>query len=268
MRRLALDAQYPAPRGATRDTGGVHALVLVAAFERQCVVGALAHGDHVDTGHLQRHAGAFLVAGEHDLDVGMLKRAHALERAQCLDHDDVAPFHVIHALAPHPLVEALPKRHGTALLEHRVQMPEQEHALARTAFVCRDQVPRTLHSRRHVDPASREAQSIQFGPIYLAHGAHAFGIQGATVDAHRFLQQLQRRGCALLDGSDDPSFCLRELRMSYPGQKEKEGGARDGSFEHRLPPDHVRSSRRIPISVCRMPFSTTSLAAVSCDEVS
>jgi len=39
------------------------------------------------------------------------------------------------------------------------------------------------------------------------------------------LQQLQRRERALFDGSDDPLFRLRKLRMSDPGQKKEDGGS-------------------------------------------
>jgi len=174
--------------------------------------------------------------------VGMVQRPRALERAQRLDHDDVAALHVVHALAAHAIALALPQRYGAGLLEYCVQMAEQQHALALTALVRRDQVPRTLHRRRHVDPARLESQSIQFAPIDLAHGAHPFGIQGAAVDAHRFLEQLHCRWRALFDGSDDALFCLRELRVRRSGQKEEDGGASDGSFEHRF--SHLQFTRR------------------------
>jgi hypothetical protein len=75
-------------------------------------------------------------------------------------------------------------------------------------------VPRPLHGRRHVDPARLKSQGIEFGPIDLAHGADAFRIQGAAVDAHRFLQQLQRGGGALFHRSDDSLFRLGKLRLS------------------------------------------------------
>jgi len=44
----------------------------------------------------------------------------------------------------------------------------------------------------------------------------------------------------LFDGSDDPLFRLRKLRMSDPGQKKEDGGAGDGSLSM-----VVRPSRRL-----------------------
>ena len=169
------------------------------------------------------------VPGRFPLDVGLVQHAHGPERAQCLDHDDVAALHVGHALAAHAVALALPQRHRAAFFEHRVQVAEQQQAFALTALQRRHQVARTLHGRRHVDPAGVEAQRVQLRPVDVADGAHAFRVQGAAVDAHRFLQQIQRRGRALLDGGDDALFGLGELRMRRTGQQEG-GGDGGGEF--------------------------------------
>ena len=49
-------------------------------------------------------------------------------------------------------------------------------------------------------------------PIW-ADGTHAFRIERAAVDAHRFFQQFERRRRALLDGRDDALFGVGELRV-------------------------------------------------------
>ena len=92
-------------------------------------------------------------------------------------------------------------------------------------------------------------ERIELGAVELADGAHALGVQGAAVDAHRFLEQLQRRRRALLDGGDDALLGLRKLRVGDAGQQKEGGGADDGSLEHQavsgsLPDAILRRTRR------------------------
>jgi hypothetical protein len=86
MALAALDVEFEAGGGAAADGGGGLAVLASSiAFEAEGDVAALGQFDHVAARDAFRVAGFFLVAGEHDGDIRVLERAHALQRAQRFD---------------------------------------------------------------------------------------------------------------------------------------------------------------------------------------
>ncbi len=105
-------------------------------------------------------------------------------------------------------------------LQDRVEMADQQQTWATTlAAVGRDQVPRTLHLRGHVDPACFEAERAKFARVDLTHRAHAGEVLGGARHVHRLGQQLERGVGAPIDGGCDPLFRGGRSRVGGAGRR-------------------------------------------------
>ena len=100
-------------------------------------------------------------------------------------------------------------------------MADQQQTWATTlAAVGRDQMPRTLHLRGHVDPACLEAERAKFASVDLTHRAHAGEVFGGALHVHRLGQQFERCVGASIDGGCDPLFHGGRSRVSGADRKQ------------------------------------------------
>ncbi len=186
----------------------------------RATIGAAGGGDQVAPGDGDRIAAILLVAGEDDLDVGILQGAGRLHGAKGGDHDghaalvvaDSGAFGGVRVLAGETL-------EGAVRLEHRVEMADEKHPLAAAAaLVDGDDVagPARL---RHRHPADREAERLELGPNHLAHRLDSGEVQRAAILVHQPLEQGDRAILLGLDGSDDLLLGGAELRGGGGGEE-------------------------------------------------
>ena len=77
--------------------------------------------------------------------------------------------------------------------QHRIEVAEQQQALAARAAVLGNEVPGTLHLGRQLDPARAEADGPQFRGEDIANRANAFDVLGRALDVHDAREQGLRR---------------------------------------------------------------------------
>jgi hypothetical protein len=122
-------------------------------------------------GRREGAAGPLLIAGQHDLQPQAVEHARCPQGAQRLEDDDVPALHVDH---PRPagsrVVQPLEALERTVLLEHGVEVPDQQDAGSQRA-THRHEVPRALELRA-VHPPRGESQRIELGPEQVARRPH------------------------------------------------------------------------------------------------
>jgi hypothetical protein len=189
----------------------------MAALEAERGVARPCELDHGRTRDRERQARVFLVASEHDRDAPVLECARRMQRLERLHHHDGAALHVRSAGSERARALAAEWLAG----EHRVHVAEQQQPLASRAAGLRHQVPRTLHLRRHLDPARLEADRPELLGESVARRAHARDVFRRAFDVHDALQQRFRRRLAGRRVLGDRTLSPVERRLR--GGSEAEG---------------------------------------------
>ena len=136
MAGAAAGDERPAVGAAPGDRAHVLAVLLRQPFEVERDVGPLAGLDQRPARDLDRIARIFLVAGEHDRDVGTLQRAGGLHRAERGDHHRHAALVVARAGTDRRGCPCRSQRwNGRVRLEHGVEMRRS------AACACRGRCP-------------------------------------------------------------------------------------------------------------------------------
>jgi hypothetical protein len=224
VRGLRRHRQRESAGGAPRDDGDVPAAVSPDTLEGKREVALPRCLHHVPAADGDGTPDTLLIAREDDADRRVIEGACFRQGAQSLEQDDVAALHVVHALAANAFAPSFPELRRALLLEDRIHVAEKQHAPSLRAFALGDEVPRTLHFRRHLGPACLETQGLELGGESLSDVANAFRVESSAVGAHYALQERHRVGGALLDGRDDALLGLRELREGVAAESEEEGG--------------------------------------------
>ena len=185
----AARVDLPVGDPAARDGRPVAALAHDQLFVFQGDVRPFAGGDEVGARGLQRRAGGLLVAGQHDLDVGVAQGAGGVHRAQRRDDDDHAALVVGNAGPGRGIAGALEALERRVRLEHGVEVADHQHALAApVAAVGGDQVA-GAPGGAHVDPFDLEAQRFQLGADHVADRLDPGQVERAGILVDQAFQQ-------------------------------------------------------------------------------
>jgi hypothetical protein len=153
----------------------------------------------------ERHPRVLLITIVDDGDVQAVEEARRTERAERRDDDDIAALHVDDAGAPcGRIVQSLEMLKGTARLEDRVEMPDQQELLTGSAMLG-DQVAGAME-RCTIDPLGGEAERIELRAQHVAHLVHAGEVHRAAVDLDQALEEGERAGVLDVDGAGEGAF--------------------------------------------------------------
>ncbi len=211
VRRLAGDGQRPRRRAAASNHRGLR--VAGSVLEPDGNVHAFGRSDERRPCDILRIARCLFIPGHHDSDVHSVESARSLQGLEYLDDDDVAALHVDGARPTRaPLVEPLELLKRAVGLEDRVEVADEEKALARP-HPLGDEVSRTSEWRA-IDPARGEAQRFELSAEQFSHGANTGKILRAAVDVDCPLEQGQRFGVVRVDVGT--SACSSAVRLDCP----------------------------------------------------
>ena len=197
----------------------------IEPFEVQCDIGALAGGDQVAAGELDRVAAVLLVAGQDDFDVRALERSGGFHRPKRGHHHRHAALVVARARPLAVIAFPGPALEGTVGFVDRVEVTDEEEPLgAPPSFVTRNDVARAAR-RLHVDPFDLEAQRLQLGAEHLADLRHALDVERTAVLVDPFLEHGERPILLRIDGRDHSSLRTGQLGAGGNGSDgERKGG--------------------------------------------
>src|SRR5436190_7707798 len=154
------------PAAGAPACGRTHVLAIVddQAFVIERDIGPFALGDEVAAGDVDRVAAVFFVAGEDDADIGILERAGGLHGAQCGDHHRHPALVVAGPRPLGPVALARPLLEGRVRFEYRVEVTDEEQALAGAiALVAGDDVAGSPGGA-HGNPLHYRVDRLQLGP--------------------------------------------------------------------------------------------------------
>ena len=145
-------------------------------------------------------------------------------------HDHVTPLHVLDAGPGRDHSVPLEPLKWAVFLEDGVQVPDEQHPRAGSPVELREQVARSIHLRRHVDPTDVEAESGELFLERAPHLPHAGGVHRPAVDVDDALEERDRFLGMLVDVTGDRLFRRGQaLRGRGPGRDD--GRGRDSESE-------------------------------------
>lgn len=217
MARPGGDGNGPCAGTAASDRSDVHAPRLGQPFEIERGVRSPARGNQVAARKSDGNAIILLVAGQHDLNVRALQRSGGVHGAERGDHHRHPALVVAGAGADAFIAAPFPALEGAVRLEHRVEMADEEQALAAAiALVRGDDMPGTA-GFAHVDPLDLETEWLQLGPKHLGNPGHAPKVQRTAVLVDPLLQHRERPLLLGVDVPDHPRLGRRQLGRSGRG---------------------------------------------------
>lgn len=224
MAALGGHLDRPAVRAAPRRRAHVAPVLDHQPFEIERHVSPFAGLDQRPASDFDRASGILLVAGQEHDDVGLSERSGALHRAQRGD-DHRDPAFVVAGSRTLTLVSAAgPALERRVRLEHRVEVGDQQHALAAPIpLVRRDEVAGAADPLE-VDPLDLEAQRLELRLHHLRDGFDARDVQRAAVLVHPAPEQVERALLLGIDGLDHPLLPRAEPRGGRGGEEESKGG--------------------------------------------
>ena len=195
----------PGPDAAPAD----HAEIGCRALEREGDVAARGRIDERLSRHAVRRTRVLFVTRQHDGD-----------RARHPAH----PPHAVHAAQPRitrlpPFMSETPLPNAFASfaperfrLQDRVDVTDQQDTLATRAAAFRQQVSRTMHLRRQLEPVRVEAERSELARIDRAGLAHTVQVLGRARHVDGFREHVDRARHACFGGGRDS----RSPRRSEP----------------------------------------------------
>ena len=138
-----------------------------------------------------------------------------MQRAQRLDYHEIAALHVRYAAA----ICAVALAAKGLLFENRVQMADQEQALAAAASMHGHQMTRARHRRGQFRPAGLETERLELTCVDGADTTHTGEVLGCALDIDGLLEEIDG-GCAVrVDCGDDALFLAAQVAARRRSEK-------------------------------------------------
>jgi hypothetical protein len=201
---MAAFAGDPEPPGAGSTPGhGRRSGAIHPSLEPQREIAPLCRLYQIGPAGIDRPARLFLVPCKSDDDACGVQHTGRLKCLEGVEENHVPALHVLHSRTRRHVSVSFEALEGAVLLEHRVQMSDQQQPPPGSAVDFGEQVTRPVHVGRHVYPARLEPQPGQLGIEDPADLSDARVIHGAAVHVDNALEQGDRLVRVFVDVPDD-----------------------------------------------------------------